>query len=998
MSKNLTRKGIAFGAAAALLAGTPAFASVNDTAVSLVPTAGTQYSIVQDNVFDLKSDNSIAALAGTGTLKFLVTDPASKILFDYDENTGSGSDALLSADLAFVADGTTDDTAATIAITAATSPLVDTITITVVEGRLDGLVAGDLITLAGLNAGISALNGTHEIFSTTSSDSESSTADTVVIKADTALTAAANIAAGTVTGTLTEVTKTNELDSAAVIKNAKATLGLAGLTGLTAPTRATDGSFVVATGAQDAATSDTLRLVSTAAAGTSATTTVTAWIDENGNGTIESTEDSSSTRTIVFVPEASAGVVTSFKSFAVGAGSLTGTIAFDAAINVAQLTTANYTVGFGVFDGGTLELAASGSTVHSSLTYFTAGHAVSYDSVNNVLATAATTVAANVGGSAQSTVVAGQTYATQAVKASVGLGGITYSNTLQGTVATVGDFYATLNGNVLDSGSNAFKIRTGTKSVEFTSELLDAYSEPVAAGIPVTVTVTRGNLAAGTVLTAGGKTLTSTSTLNYITFDATTNAAGKVVVSVASDDGTAADAFTINLAHNTKSATNAQTATWNDVTVSNSTMQLVEDGIQNSIYAIKKGGSVTLNWTVADEFGVAPIGTYRVTAAFTQLGTTSAGVAHAAQLKSIPVVNGRASYTVVDDSSVATGSYTVTATLQKENTSLVFADISSTVQATSTIYLVTDVTPKTVSVDTVLDTDAGTGLALEPDTFVAVDARADKNVAVFNAAAYSTDEEYTVSGIVTNAAGAGIPGAVVTLTGEGLAFSAGDVDAIGSITVKANAAGLYGNVLVYAHKSGTIVLTATSGSVAKTASLSVDAPADTAGKTLTITGVTKIASGRTFSVAGKLVDKWGNGVTVTGTSTKTFVVSYTGPGFTTTLPTATDANGAFAINVILGSTDAGIIDIAANYDADASGTTYKAVSAAKQVLAGVSAKITKATTSSAVVKNAKGATIKVVRGSKVATKVATSNSFKLSLKGGTGTVKVYVNGVKVASK
>jgi hypothetical protein len=120
------------------------------------------------------------------------------------------------------------------------------------------------------------------------------------------------------------------------------------------------------------------------------------------------------------------------------------------------------------------------------------------------------------------------------------------------------------------------------------------------------------------------------------------------------------------------------------------------------------------------------------------------------------------------------------------------------------------------------------------------------------------------------------------------------------------------------------------------------------------------------------------------------------------LPTATDANGAFAINVILGSTDAGIINIAANYDGDAAGTAYAAVSATKQVLAGVTAGArgdVKAVSS--LVKNASGATIKIVRGAKVATAVATSDSYRITLKNivpGQRTVKVYVNDILVKSK
>ena len=82
MSKNLTRKGLAFGAIVALgsslIAGTPANAVGLDTgAVSLAPSTGTEYSVLLGQSFSLKS-NSASSVTGTGkNLKFYVADSAS---------------------------------------------------------------------------------------------------------------------------------------------------------------------------------------------------------------------------------------------------------------------------------------------------------------------------------------------------------------------------------------------------------------------------------------------------------------------------------------------------------------------------------------------------------------------------------------------------------------------------------------------------------------------------------------------------------------------------------------------------------------------------------------------------------------------------------------------------------------------------------------------------------------------------------------------------------
>jgi hypothetical protein len=91
MAKNMTRKGLAFGAGAALVASgfvgiAPASAAgIDNGFVSLQPTAGTSYLVLAGSTFDLKS-NVVGSLAGTSgrDLKFLVEDSTSKTKFDAD--------------------------------------------------------------------------------------------------------------------------------------------------------------------------------------------------------------------------------------------------------------------------------------------------------------------------------------------------------------------------------------------------------------------------------------------------------------------------------------------------------------------------------------------------------------------------------------------------------------------------------------------------------------------------------------------------------------------------------------------------------------------------------------------------------------------------------------------------------------------------------------------------------------------------------------------------
>jgi len=105
MSKNLTRKGIAFGALVAL--GTSIFAAAPAHAidpVSLDPTAGTSYSTILGESFSLTSLATSASRLGNEKLNFIVTDASSILnigatagapaVTGYTPGTATGSAAL----------------------------------------------------------------------------------------------------------------------------------------------------------------------------------------------------------------------------------------------------------------------------------------------------------------------------------------------------------------------------------------------------------------------------------------------------------------------------------------------------------------------------------------------------------------------------------------------------------------------------------------------------------------------------------------------------------------------------------------------------------------------------------------------------------------------------------------------------------------------------------------------------------------------------------------
>jgi hypothetical protein len=303
------------------------------------------------------------------------------------------------------------------------------------------------------------------------------------------------------------------------------------------------------------------------------------------------------------------------------------------------------------------------------------------------------------------------------------------------------------------------------------------------------------------------------------------------------------------------------------------------------------------------------------------------------------------------------------------------------------------------------------------DAFITGTSDAATNVAPADADAF----EY--AGTVVDASGVGIPGAVVTVAGSGLQFrkdSTGDYYK-DSITVAADAAGAF-DLQVWAHKisSAGITITTTSGGKSATTKLTTIANGATGGTANVVTAADLVFSWNapeagvnvdsTYIVTAKVADKWGNPVAGANLD-----FSADGALQVNSLDAVnnkvTNASGVvrvyirslaktLGVGTVIATLDEVTIAGTALTDLDVSTTSAEedVLTADLQVYNAPKVSIVKAATSSATVKNASGRTVKIVRGSKVSTKVATSNSFKITVKGGTGAVKVYVDGVLVATK
>jgi hypothetical protein len=337
MSKNLTRKGIAFGALVALgasvFAGTPVNAAglADKTFVSLLPNTGTEYSVLSNGTFDLKA-NMAQTVAGGGNLKFLVADPGSK------------SRAVTTS---------TSTAAALPTVTAAQAVFVDpTHTITTTHG----FVTGDFIfgtgTTPTAGTGLEGIN-----FVT------GNTGTTVFTVTSTGL---ADLATGTMAialATPTQVTRAFLLARSTATTEKAAFGGLLetsiGGTATNANTkRAADGSYVLSSELNSTTADKVIRLANTDATA-SLEIKVTAWVDSNDNSVIDATEYASEERTIKFLKDSDVVTTTVLEPVSVGDSTLVGSITTTPVLNGDQ-------VGNSVATGVGAEFTRQGSSATKS--------------------------------------------------------------------------------------------------------------------------------------------------------------------------------------------------------------------------------------------------------------------------------------------------------------------------------------------------------------------------------------------------------------------------------------------------------------------------------------------------------------------------------------------------------------------------------------------------------------------------------------------------------
>jgi len=618
----------------------------------------------------------------------------------------------------------------------------------------------------------------------------------------------------------------------------------------------TDGVAVVDSSGITAGTAYELMLDPSAATD-AFSVTVQAWVDFDGDNTIDSGEYASPVRTVTFYPADEVTFSVNLVTPTLGAANINSTVTTSPALNVAALASA-LDVGYATYVAATdaYTIVASGGTV-SGAGAFTNGVAVTSDSDYKL---------AIAGGG-----LAAATYVAQAV-----LGTTEVGNAVFYTVGA-SDATAVTAVSVVASGDVAGEdIRTNA-AASFEVTVTDTNGDEVA-GETVVFSFTETHADTDAVISVGGHSIKNGDTATAAkTVSASTDADGVATVSASFSGFAAGDNFM------TVSAKVASLAATSDLAPD------FVDTAFGSIYAhntlgtaavlkVAAGSSYSLTYSVVDNFGVL------LTDSNYRVELSDGG----SVLKTATLASGIASFSVADQTTV---SEVWTATVSKYSTSTANwgSDLSSGGVA------ITPVVGASNSASAVtLAGSSTTGLALNLSALTASDTRLGQT-----APTLTSGTKATLSGTVTDASGAATYSSV-TLSAPGVLFASGAVTSLGSITVQTSAAGAFGGVVAYSNTSGDVTVTATAGSASKTLDLTFAAAGALTGTALTV-NVADAAPGKTMTVSGALTDKYGNGVATNASKLK---VTYTGPGFVVgSLPTATETDGSYEFKVLLGSND-----------------------------------------------------------------------------------------------
>jgi hypothetical protein len=476
----------------------------------------------------------------------------------------------------------------------------------------------------------------------------------------------------------------------------------------------------------------------------------------------------------------------------------------------------------------------------------------------------------------------------------------------------------TISGSSYNASFNSSNhvLRVGAGSFTLETAVATVATGKLKSGQKVSFKITeQGNntLTSGASFTAGGKTLTnsSTSTQQSITVEATSDANGDVSLPVtytglASADQVTVQAFAVPASTGSAliAAGTTRTLTGQSSIAATVVDEITSAGATASVRYVVRGGTVSIPVQVVDQFGQVPTGTFRLGLTYTNVSGTDVAPGLTTP---VAVVNGKATVNVIDNSSDARV-FTVTSTLAKLNADGVTWETGTTAGFEAAETVVSRISSGAAAVTV-------GSIALSASSTNNVN-RAGKTLASGNsdlgAIWNSPTKAVDLTTSVAANTGAAVPGAAVTFSAAGVLFKANNVFGLGSLVVNSASDGTLPTVEVYSNLVGDVTITATSAGVSKTQVIKFATPTS-GGASWAVTAPTNILPGQSLRVTATLRDKFGGAVNTSGTA-DTVKVEYTGPGFVTAaMPTTTNASGQVSFTVLLGAADSGTATVKITY-------------------------------------------------------------------------------------
>jgi hypothetical protein len=714
-----------------------------------------------------------------------------------------------------------------------------------------------------------------------------------------------------------------------------------------AVTPATTTSFVVAAGTPSATSPNVISLRLATATATTATTsvTVTAFLDSNSDNLLTAGEFEQA-RTVKFVKY----------SEVVPTVTLTTPIVDDVAIKatVVLADVNNEQLGVTATAKGGVDLAIT-TTLNT-----TAGVTTKAAGVYTSAAVTAL-VATNV-------VTAQATFTSAAPAATTNLGTAVTATVAERSFATItGD--EVVSANALASGSarlnSAYSVKGEVKS--------SATGTPGVAGVSVTAVVTSTALTAtaqtGISLSVNGTVYTTSTALAAASIVLTSDATGAVLVNLVPVGFVAGNNTVVTFSAQNLSAT-AVTTTQAALTY---TVGDSQDDTASANRAIARGGSVSFNLEVKDQFGEAITGSSRI--ATTVSGGTTIATAYTS------VAAGKATVTVKDTQTTTTTANSVVFGLETQNSST----LNWSAQNTTGFGITTAAATLTVTVNV---SAAAPGFSSGPKPA----GTATKFTGTVTPDAYTATAPTNGVSLLNNGAALAttVAGQLVTVAGAGELFLVNGKYYKDTVSFFSGAAGAFA-VTAFSQTAGDQVVTFTTGTT--TVSVTITFAAGPVAL-VSLAAPAQAQVGQALDVVITTTDKWGNAQASAASGLGSLSLTSTGSGYFASAAPVTNAAGKATVKYIVGTADIGTAFMSATLE---QGTTD--VTTARSVEFGLTDGDVVAGGKRVFVSAefAKGRTVSVsINGKRIYSKVQTTdNAVELAFtqrRAGTYTVTVRISG------